>query len=87
MKNKRVKIILIIVAVLLLITLIAMQFTDEVSWTIIDFIVMGVLLLSTGLLSEFILRKVTKIAYRILLFIIIFGAFLVIWAELAVGIF
>lgn len=87
MKNKRVKIILIIVAVLLLIPLIAMQFTDEVSWTIIDFIVMGVLLLSTGLLSEFILRKVTKIAYRILLFIIIFTAFLVIWAELAVGIF
>jgi hypothetical protein len=87
MKNKRLKIILISVAVLLSIPFIAMRFTDEVSWTIFDFIVMGVLLLGTGLLCELAMKKVTKLKYRIALCIAIVGAFLIVWAELAVGIF
>ena len=64
-----------------------MQFTDEVNWTLADFIVAGVLLLGTGLLCELVVRKVTKIEYMIALCIVILGAFLLIWAELAVGIF
>ncbi|NCQ18979.1 MAG: hypothetical protein GW805_11710 [Ignavibacteria bacterium] len=87
MKNKRLLIILTIVTLLLLIPLIVMQFTDEVNWTLADFIVAGVLLLGTGLLCELVVRKVTKIEYRIALCIVILGAFLLIWAELAVGIF
>jgi len=87
MKNKRLKIILTAVAILLFIPFIAMQFTDEVSWTIFDFVVMGVLLLSTGLLCELTIRKVTRIKHRIVLCIVILAAFLIIWAELAVGIF
>jgi len=87
MKNQRLKIILTTVAILLLIPFIAMQFTDEVSWTIFDFVVMGILLLSTGLLSELAIRKVTKIKYRIALCIAILVVFLIVWAELAVGIF
>ena len=87
MKNKRLLIILTIVTLLLLIPLIVMQFTDEVNWTLADFIVAGVLLLGTGLLCELVVRKATKIEYRIALCIVILGAFLLIWAELAVGIF
>jgi peptidoglycan/LPS O-acetylase OafA/YrhL len=87
MKNKRLKLILTAVAILLLIPFIAMQFTDEVSWTSFDFVVMGILLLSTGLLCEFIMRKVTKIKHRIALCIAILVVFLIVWAELAVGIF
>lgn len=87
MQNKRLIIIVIIVALLLVIPLIAMQFTDEVSWTIFDFIVMGILLLSTGFLCELTIKKVTKVKHRILLCIVILAAFLIIWAELAVGIF
>ncbi len=87
MKNKRLIIILTSVAILLLIPFIAMQFTDEVIWTSSDFVIMGILLLSTGLICELALRKVTKIEYRIALCIAILGAFLLIWAELAVGIF
>lgn len=87
MKNKRLNIILIIVAILLFIPLIAMQFTNEVNWTFFDFIVMGILLLSTGLLIDFVLRKVTKTNQKILLIIIVVGLFLLVWAELAVGIF
>lgn len=87
MKNKRLIIILTSVAILLLIPLIAMQFTDEVAWTGFDFVVMGILLLVTGFMFELVMRKVRKIEYRIVLFVAILGAFLLIWAELAVGIF
>ncbi len=87
MKNKRLKIILTAVVILLLIPFIAMQFTDEVSWTIFDFIVMGVLLLSTGLLCEFTIRKVTKSKHKFAICVAILVAFLLVWAELAVGIF
>jgi hypothetical protein len=66
MKNKRLKIILAAVPVLLLIPLIAMQFTDEVIWTGIDFITMGILLLSVGILCEIVLRKIIKIKYRVI---------------------
>jgi hypothetical protein len=87
MKNKNLKIILTAVVILLLIPFIAMQFTDKVSWTIFDFMVMGILLLSTGFLCELTIRKVTKVKHRIVLCIVIIAAFLILWAELAVGIF
>jgi len=86
MKNKPLKIILTVVASLLLVPFIAMQFTDEVSWTSLDFIVMGILLFGSGLLIELTIRKVAKIKPRIILFIVIIAAFLFVWAELAVGI-
>jgi hypothetical protein len=77
----------LIVAILLLIPLIAMQFTNEVNWNLLDFIVSGVLLLGTGLLCEFVLRKVKKIRLRIVICVALLIMLLLIWAELAVGIF
>jgi hypothetical protein len=75
------------VVLLLLVPLIAMQFTNEVNWTLSDFVVMGILLLGTGLLCELVLRKVKKIKYRTAIVVAILVAFLLIWMELAVGIF
>lgn len=86
-QNKRLIIILTAVAILLLIPLIAMQFTDEVNWTLSDFLVAGTLLLGTGLMCEFVLRKASKTVYRIFICLAILIAFLLVWAELAVGIF
>ena len=87
MKNKRLSGIVLIVVLILLIPLIAMQFTDEVNWTLSDFVVAGVLLLATGLMSEVVIRKVNKMEHRIAIYLAILVAFLLIWAELAVGIF
>lgn len=87
MKNKRLIIIVITVAFLLLIPLIAMQFTSEVNWTLSDFVIAGVLMLATGLMCELVLRKVNKTSLRIGICIAILVIFLLIWAELAVGIF
>ena len=86
-KNKRLIGILIAIALMLLIPLIAMQFTDEVNWTLSDFLVMGFLLISTGLLCELIIRKVSKINLRIAFCLVLLLLFFLIWAELAVGIF
>ncbi len=87
MKNKRLIIILISLESLLLIPLIAMQFTNEVDWGIMDFIVMGFLLLGTGLMCELVLRKVKTVTNRIIVCGVILFMFFLVWAELAVGIF
>jgi len=87
MKNNRLKIILTAVLTLLLIPLIAMQFTDEVNWTLSDFVVAGGLLLGTGLMCELVIRKVKNTKYRIAICVGLLLALLLIWAELAVGIF
>lgn len=87
MKNKRLVIILAVAGSLLLIPLIAMQFTNEVSWEMNDFVIMGILLFGTGLLCELVLSKVKSMEGRIVLCGAILLAFLLIWAELAVGIF
>ena len=87
MKNKILKNILLIVGSLLLIPLIAMQFTDEVNWTALDFVIAGALLLVTGLIFDLVMRKVKNTKYRIAILIIVILVFFLIWAELAVGIF
>jgi len=75
------------VGLLLLIPLIAMQLTDEVKWSLLDFIIMGAMLSITGLFGEVILKKVKKSKHRLILYITIVIIFFLIWAELAVGIF
>lgn len=87
MKNQRLIIILAAISVVLLIPFIAMQFTNEVDWSIEDFIIMGILLYATGLLCELVMRKVKSVQNRILICAALVFAFLLIWAELAVGIF
>ena len=71
---------------LLLIPFIAMQFTNEVKWTAIDFITMGVLLLITGTGIELIRRRNKNVCKRMLYIAICVIIFLLIWVELAVGI-
>lgn len=87
MQNKRLITILLLSALILLIPLIAMPFTDEVNWGVLDFIIAGFLLVSTGGLLEFANRKIAKSNYKIAISILIVIAFLMVWAELAVGIF
>lgn len=76
-----------ITSVLLFIPFFAMQFTSEVNWGILDFIVMGGLLLFFGFTFDLLIRKVFKLNLKVLLGIGVIIIFLLIWAELAVGIF
>jgi hypothetical protein len=86
-QNKRLAGIVLTIAIMLLIPFIAMQFTNEVNWSVSDFMVAGVLLLGTGLLCELVMRKVKNIKTRLAICGVILFALLIIWIELAVGIF
>ena len=87
MRNRRLIGILLAAALLLLIPLIAMQFTDEVNWTLFDFIVGGVLLFGTGILCELVMRVIKKMEYRVVFCVALLAALLLVWIELAVGVF
>lgn len=86
-ENKRLMLLISAATLILSIPLIAMQFTTEVDWSLFDFIVMGILLFGTALIIEFILRNVKRLKSRIALCVFALGALLLIWVELAVGIF
>lgn len=86
-QNSRLTIILSVAGLLLLVPLIAMQFTNEVNWSLFDFIVAGFLLFGTGGLIELALRKINQINKRIWAVVAILIVLFLVWAELAVGIF
>jgi hypothetical protein len=54
----------VVTTVILLLPLVAMQFTDEVDWGVFDFVFAGALLTGTGLLLELATRKPRNLAYR-----------------------
>ncbi len=83
----RIIAILAITVTILAIPLIAMQFSNEVKWTLIDFATAGALLLSTGLAIELVIRNLKTGTLRTVILIAILLALFLIWAELAVGIF
>ena len=73
--------------VILNIPLMAMQFTEEVNWTISDFLVMGILLFTTVFTIDFVLKKFKTLKSRLILIVGIVVLLALVWAELAVGIF
>ena len=86
-QNKRLVTIIIIFLSLLLIPLVAMNFTSEVNWKLFDFLIASVLLVGTGVLLELILRKIKTKEGKIFFSLVLFTLLLLLWAELAVGIF
>jgi hypothetical protein len=77
-------------ALLLLLPLVAMQFTDEVVWDLTDFVVFGAMLASVGLTFEFAARVSRKAqyetAYKTGFGIALLATFLLFWVNGAVGI-
>ena len=73
-------------ATLLLLPLVAMQFTREVNWTSSDFVVMGALLLIVGVAFETAVRVARSHAYVLGAGVAVAAAFLMTWINLAVGI-
>lgn len=72
---------------ILLIPLVAMQFTAEVNWDRTDFVIMGILIFITSFIFNFVRGKIQNNTKRLLASAIITLGFLYVWAELAVGIF
>ena len=70
---------------LLLLPLVAMQFTAEVNWTASDFVFAAVLFGSVGLAFELIVRKSRSLSYRFGAGLAVVTAFLTVWVNGAVG--
>ena len=77
---------LLAAAVLLMVPLVAMQFTGEMNWTLFDFVVMGALIVGTGVTFELALMRADTIGYRAAVGVALASAFLLVWMNLAVGI-
>ena len=70
----------------LLIPLIATQFSDEWNWDTFDFVFAGTLIFGTGLAYQLVARKATTFAYRAAAGMALATAFLLVWINAAVGI-
>lgn len=70
---------------LLLVPLIAMQFTDQVAWDAVDFAVFGVMLVAAFGTYEIAARVTGNSFYRAAAGIAIATVFFLLWLQLAVG--
>jgi hypothetical protein len=71
---------------MLTLPLIAMRFTDEVDWTAGDFLIFGLMLLAVGIAYELAVRMSRDVSYRVAAGLALTAGFLLVWANLAVGI-
>jgi hypothetical protein len=74
-------------ALLLLAPLLAMQITDEMQWDVADFAMFGAMLVAAWGAFELALLITRKRSYRAGVGIALAAAFLLIWADAAVGVF
>ena len=84
MKTKNIRLICILLAVpaLLLIPIVAMRFTSDVNWTPMDFVVMALMLLVTGLGIEISLRIVNITWIKVAAVAAILFGFVMVWGTL-----
>jgi hypothetical protein len=84
-KNKKLRVLY--PQFLLIVPLIGMSITEEVNWSLFDFIIMGALILSVSIGIRFILNKTKNVKNRIIYMGILGLLCLLVWAELAIGVF
>lgn len=75
-----------IVACLLITPAIAMRFTDEVQWTVSDFVFAGVVLIGAGAIAELAVRASADWSYRMGAGLAVLASVLLLWINGAVGI-
>jgi hypothetical protein len=73
-------------ALLLLLPLVAMQFTAEVDWSVADFVVFGALLAGIGGTYELALSRRGPITYRAAVGVALAATFFLVWLSLGVGV-
>ena len=87
MKAKKIVRSALLAQPLLLVPLIAMQFTNKVDWDGRDFILAGILLAGVGVAIQMIVSGVRNNPRQAILGLALFAVALLIWAELALGVF
>lgn len=74
-------------AMLLLVPLVAMQFTAEANWSPGDFVAAGVLLFGAGMVYVLASRLTRTARQKAVVGALVLAVLAVVWAELAVGLF
>ncbi len=87
MKAKNIICSVLAAELVLLIPLAAMMFTDEVDWGVADFIIVSILLAGVGMAAQLIINGVKSNSRQAAIGVVLAAAMVLIWAELAVGIF
>lgn len=77
--------IALVACIVLLLPLGAMQVTNDVTWSVTDFVLVGLLLFGAGSAFVLMARKVPH-KHWLLVGVGVVAAFVCVWAELAVGI-
>ena len=83
----RIKRILVASSSLLIIPLFFTVISDEFNWSFFDFIIMGFMMMVVGISFELVSRVIKNGKRKKLLYGLIILLFLLLWAELGVGIF
>ena len=83
----RIKRILVASSSLLIIPLFFTVISDEFNWSFFDFIIMGFTIMFVGISFELVSRVIKSGKRKKLLYGLIILLFLLLWAELGVGIF
>jgi cyanate permease len=86
-KNQDVAFIAVLTAVVLLIPLIGMQYSNDWNWGLSDFVIAAVLIFGSGFIFAMAARRIKDRAHRIYIGLFILAVLLLTWAQLAVGIF
>ena len=66
---------------ILLLPLIAMQFTKEVNWSVGDFVVAGILLSFFGYIYKVLTKSSSKPIKNIVIGLIVFALFIFVWVS------
>ena len=75
-----------VAALLLMLPLIAMQFSDQVDWKAADFVVFGAMLAGVGVTFELAAAYTGNTMYRIAVGVAVVSAFVLVFVNLAVGV-
>lgn len=83
--GQSILVVAVVTGLLLMVPLVAMQFTNDVVWSAGDFIVAGLLLFGIGVSYVVATRNAPNIIYRLAMGLGLGATLFFIWANLAVG--
>lgn len=83
--TKSILLVALATGLLLLIPLVAMQYTQEVNWTFSDFVFAAVVLFGAGLTFLLVARMGDNATYRVAAGVAVLAGLLLVWANAAVG--
>ncbi|MBZ2207872.1 hypothetical protein [Massilia soli] len=82
---KKLGLVALTTAAILLVPFIAMQFDSGVNWDLFDFVIAGMLMAGIGLAYVLSTMKLRNTRTRLIAFAVCAAVLLLVWVELAVG--